>query len=39
MLIFSLLITVLVQMASSLLDLRGKTLLWGVERLLGQIAP
>jgi hypothetical protein len=39
MLMFSLLITVLVQMANSLFDLRGKNLLWGVERLLRQMDP
>jgi hypothetical protein len=37
--LFSLLITVLVQMASSALNLRGKNLFWGVKRLLIQIDP
>jgi hypothetical protein len=39
MLMFSLLITVLVQMANSLFDLRGKNLLWGVQQLLEHMDP
>ena len=39
MLLLSLLITTLVQMIGLLFALRGKNLLWGIKRLLGQVDP
>ena len=39
MLLLSMLVTVLVQMAISVLGLRGRNLLWGVRQLVGSMAP
>lgn len=39
MLMLSMLITILVQMAGAVLNLRGRNLLWGVERLIKQFVP